>query len=240
MEKLAMLYEGKAKKIYDTDDKNVFWVEYKDDATAFNGIKKGTIVDKGVVNNKMSAMMFSYLAENGVDTHFVEILNDREQIVKRLQMIPLEIVVRNIVAGSLSKRVGKEEGYPLASPVFELYYKDDSLGDPMVNETHAMAMGWATMEQVDRMKEIALKVNELMIKIVGKAGIDLVDYKLEFGVADGKVLLGDEISPDTCRFWDKNTQEKLDKDRFRRDLGKVEEAYAEVYSRLKEAIENEG
>lgn len=240
MEKLAMLYEGKAKKIYDTDDKNVFWVEYKDDATAFNGIKKGTIVDKGVVNNKMSAMMFSYLEKNGIDTHFVEILNDREQIVKRLQMIPLEIVVRNIVAGSLSKRVGKEEGYPLASPVFELYYKDDSLGDPMVNETHAMAMGWATMEQVDRMKEIALKVNELMIKIVDKAGIDLVDYKLEFGVADGKVLLGDEISPDTCRFWDKNTQEKLDKDRFRRDLGKVEEAYAEVYSRLKEAIENEG
>lgn len=238
MEKLAMLYEGKAKKIYDTNDKNYFWVEYKDDATAFNGIKKGTIVDKGIVNNKMSAMMFSYLAKNGVQTHFVEILNDREQIVRRLQMIPLEIVVRNIVAGSLAKRVGKEEGYVLASPVFELYYKDDSLGDPMVNETHALALDWATMDQINAMKEIALKVNQLMTKIVDKAGIDLVDYKLEFGVCDGKVMLGDEISPDTCRFWDKATQEKLDKDRFRRDLGKVEEAYAEVYSRLKEAIAN--
>lgn len=238
MEKLAMLYEGKAKKIYDTNDKNYFWVEYKDDATAFNGIKKGTIVDKGIVNNKMSAMMFSYLAKNGVETHFVELLNDREQIVRRLQMIPLEIVVRNIVAGSLAKRVGKEEGYVLASPVFELYYKDDSLGDPMVNETHAIALGWATLDQINAMKEIALKVNRLMTEIVAKAGIDLVDYKLEFGVCDGKVMLGDEISPDTCRFWDKATQEKLDKDRFRRDLGKVEEAYAEVYSRLKEALAN--
>ncbi|RJE49241.1 MULTISPECIES: phosphoribosylaminoimidazolesuccinocarboxamide synthase [unclassified Dehalobacter] len=238
MEKLAMLYEGKAKKIYDTNDKNVFWVEYKDDATAFNGIKKGTIVDKGIINNKMSAMMFSYLQRNGVDTHFVELLNDREQIVRRLQMVPLEIVVRNIVAGSLVKKVGKEEGYPLASPVLELYYKDDALGDPMVNETHAIAMGWATIEQINKMKEIALKVNELMNKIVAKAGIDLVDYKLEFGLIDGKVMLGDEISPDTCRFWDKDTGEKLDKDRFRRDLGKIEEAYAEVYTRLKNAVEN--
>jgi len=238
MEKLAMLYEGKAKKIYDTNDKNVFWVEYKDDATAFNGIKKGTIVDKGIINNKMSAMMFSYLQRNGVDTHFVELLNDREQIVRRLQMVPLEIVVRNIVAGSLVKKVGKEEGYPLASPVLELYYKDDALGDPMVNETHAIAMGWATIEQINKMKEIALKVNELMTKIVAKAGIDLVDYKLEFGLIDGKVMLGDEISPDTCRFWDKDTGEKLDKDRFRRDLGKIEEAYAEVYTRLKNAVEN--
>lgn len=238
MEKREMLYEGKAKKLYHTDDKNYFWVEYKDDATAFNGIKKGTIVNKGIINNKMSAMMFSYLAQNGVDTHFVELLNDREQIVRRLEMIPLEIVVRNIVAGSLAKRVGKEEGYVLASPVFELYYKDDSLGDPMVNETHAIALGWATMDQITAMKEIALKVNQLMTLIVGKAGIDLVDYKLEFGLFDGKVMLGDEISPDTCRFWDKNTLEKLDKDRFRRDLGKVEEAYVEVYNRLKEAINN--
>lgn len=240
MEKLDMLYEGKAKKIYATDDKDYFWVEYKDDATAFNGIKKGTIVDKGVINNKMSAMMFQYLEQNGVNTHFVELLSDREQIVKRLQMIPLEIVVRNIVAGSLSKRVGKEEGYRLASPVFELYYKDDALGDPMVNETHAQALGWASLEQIEAMKALAFQVNELMTKIADKAGIDLVDYKLEFGVAGGKVLLGDEISPDTCRFWDKETQEKLDKDRFRRDLGKVEEAYAEVFSRLKEAVENEG
>lgn len=238
MKKLEMLYEGKAKKIFATDDHNVLWVEYKDDATAFNGIKKGTITDKGKINNQMSAMMFSYLQQNGVETHFVELLNEREQIVKRLQMVPLEIVVRNIVAGSLAKRVGKEEGYVLASPVFELYYKDDALGDPMVNETHALAMGWATGEQINTMKEIALKVNNLMTEIVAKAGIDLVDYKLEFGLQDGKVMLGDEISPDTCRFWDKGTQEKLDKDRFRRDLGKVEEAYAEVYNRLKEAIKN--
>ncbi|RNC29796.1 MAG: Phosphoribosylaminoimidazole-succinocarboxamide synthase [Candidatus Dichloromethanomonas elyunquensis] len=238
MEKLAMLYEGKAKKIYDTDNKKYFWVEYKDDATAFNGIKKGTIADKGIVNNKMSAMMFAYLAENGVNTHFVELINDREQVVRRLKMIPLEIVVRNIVAGSLSKRVGKEEGYVLDSPVFELYYKDDSLGDPMVNETHAIALGWATLDQIHDMKEIALKVNALLTEVIDRAGIDLVDYKLEFGVCDGKVMLGDEISPDTCRFWDKETQEKLDKDRFRRDLGKVEEAYAEVYRRIKEAIAN--
>lgn len=239
MEKLEMLYEGKAKKIYDTDDKNYFWVEYKDDATAFNGIKKGTIVDKGIINNKMSAMMFKFLQKNGIDTHFVELISDREQIVRRLEMIPLEIVVRNIVAGSLAKRVGKEEGYKLASPVLEIYYKDDSLGDPMVNETHAQAMGWASIEQVNAMKEIALKVNEAMTRVVARAGIDLVDYKLEFGICDGKVMLGDEISPDTCRFWDKQTREKLDKDRFRRDLGKIEEAYAEVYNRLKEAVEND-
>ncbi|UWG96186.1 phosphoribosylaminoimidazolesuccinocarboxamide synthase [Dehalobacter sp. DCM] len=238
MEKREMLYEGKAKKIYDTNDKNYFWVEYKDDATAFNGIKKGTIVDKGVINNKMSAMMFTYLEKNGVNTHFVELLSDREQIVKRLTMIPLEIVVRNIVAGSLCKKVGKEEGYILPSPIFELYYKDDALGDPMVNETHAIAMGWATLEQIKTMQEIALKVNTIMTNIVAAAGIDLVDYKLEFGMIDGKVMLGDEISPDTCRFWDKDTGEKLDKDRFRRDLGKIEEAYAEVYTRIQEAVQN--
>ena len=237
MKKLTMLYEGKAKKIFDTDDNNYFWVEYKDDATAFNGIKKGTILNKGVINNKMSAMLFTYLQQNGVDTHYVEFINDREQIVKRLEMIPLEIVVRNIVAGSLAKRVGQDEGYELASPVLEFYYKNDDLGDPMVNETHAQAMGWATMDQVENMKQIALKVNELLTRIVGKAGINLVDYKLEFGLSEGKVMLGDEISPDTCRFWDIKTKEKLDKDRFRRDLGKVEEAYIEVYTRLKEVVE---
>jgi len=238
MQKLGMLYEGKAKKVYATDDQNYLWIEYKDDATAFNGVKKGTIVDKGVINNKMSALLFSYLEKNGVATHFVKLLNDREQIVRSLQMIPLEIVVRNIVAGSLAKRVGKEEGYVLDVPVFELYYKDDALGDPMVNETHAEALGWATPEQIAAMKQIALQVNRLLTDLVGKAGIDLVDYKLEFGLYQGKVMLGDEISPDTCRFWDKATQEKLDKDRFRRDLGKIEEAYAEVYSRIKEAVEN--
>ncbi len=237
MKKLTMLYEGKAKKIFDTDDKDYFWVEYKDDATAFNGIKKGTIQDKGIINNKMSAMLFTYLQQNDVDTHYVELINDREQIVKRLEMIPLEIVVRNIVAGSLAKRVGQEEGYELASPVLELYYKNDDLGDPLVNETHALAMGWANMDQIESMKKIALRVNELLTHIVGKARIYLVDYKLEFGLSEGKVMLGDEISPDTCRFWDIDTKEKLDKDRFRRDLGKVEEAYVEVYTRLKEVVE---
>ena len=239
MEKLSMLYEGKAKKIFDTDDKNYYWVEYKDDATAFNGLKKGTILNKGIINNKMSAMMFSYLEQNGVETHFVELINDREQIVRRLTMIPLEIVVRNTVAGSLAKRVGQDEGYPLASPVLELYYKNDDLGDPMVNETHAQAMGWAKAEQVETMKEIALKTNKLLTKVVAQASIQLVDYKLEFGLSDGRVMLGDEISPDTCRFWDIDTNEKLDKDRFRRDLGKVEEAYAEVYTRLKEVVQND-
>lgn len=238
MEKLEMLYEGKAKKIYDTNDKDYLWVMYKDDATAFNGLKKGVIANKGIINNKMSALMFSYLEKNGVATHFVKLLSDREQIVRRLKMIPLEIVVRNIAAGSLAKRLGKEEGYPLASPVLELYYKDDSLGDPMVNETHAEAMGWATIEQVNKIKEAAVRINRLMTKVFAQAGIDLVDYKLEFGLHQGKILLGDEISPDTCRLWDKNTREKLDKDRFRRDLGKVEEAYAEVYGRIKEAVEN--
>jgi len=188
MKKLSMLYEGKAKKIFDTDDKSYFWVEYKDDATAFNGLKKGTILNKGIINNKMSAMMFTYLQQNNVDTHFVEILNDREQIVKRLKMIPLEIVVRNIVAGSLAKRVGEDEGYKLTSPVLEFYFKNDDLGDPMVNETHAQAMGWATMEQLESMKQMALKVNELLTQVVAKAGIQLVDYKLEFGLSEGTVM----------------------------------------------------
>lgn len=238
MEKLEMLYEGKAKKIYNTDDNNYLWVEYKDDATAFNGIKKGIIADKGIVNNKMSALMFSYLEKNSIETHFVKLLSDREQVVRRLKMIPLEIVVRNIVAGSLAKRLGREEGYPLASPVLELYYKNDSLGDPMVNETHAEVMGWAAVEQVNKIKETAVRINRFLTEIVAQAGLDLVDYKLEFGLYQGRILLGDEISPDTCRLWDKNTREKLDKDRFRRDLGRVEEAYAEVFSRIKEAVEN--
>ncbi|HHV65273.1 MAG TPA: phosphoribosylaminoimidazolesuccinocarboxamide synthase [Peptococcaceae bacterium] len=239
MEKLKLLYEGKAKKIYETAEQDIYLVEYKDDATAFNGLKKGTIVDKGIINNKMSAMMFTYLQKNGVANHFVEIISDREQIVRRLKMIPLEIVVRNIVAGSLAKRVGKEEGYALTSPVLELYYKNDSLGDPLVNDTHALALGWATADQLKTMKQMAIRVNELMIELAAKAGIDLVDFKLEFGLCDGQVFLGDEISPDTCRFWDKATGKKLDKDRFRRDLGQVEEAYSEVYKRLREVIASE-
>lgn len=238
MQKGALLYEGKAKKVFDTDNPEYYWVEYKDDATAFNGVKRGTIANKGIINNKMSAVMFEHLEKNGVDTHFVELINDREQVIKRLKMIPLEIVVRNIVAGSLAKRVGKDEGYRLASPVLELYYKNDALGDPMVNETHALALGWATAEDMRAMNGMALKVNAVMTEVADKAGIDLVDYKLEFGLCDGKVVLGDEISPDTCRFWDKLTQQKMDKDRFRRDLGQIEEAYIEVYQRFKEAVEN--
>ncbi len=236
MQKLEQLYEGKAKKVFNTDNSEYYWIQYKDDATAFNGEKKGQIADKGIINNRMSALFFQELEKAGVPTHFVELLNDREMIVRRLDMIPLEVVVRNIVAGSLSKRLGKEEGYELAQPVVELYYKDDALGDPFVNDSHARAMGWAAQNEIDEMVSLGLKINEVLLGIVAKAGIDLVDFKLEFGKCEGKVLLGDEISPDTCRFWDKATKEKLDKDRFRRDLGKVEEAYVEVYNRVKDVI----
>lgn len=236
MEKREMLYEGKAKKVFLTDDPAYYWVVYKDDATAFNGEKRGQIVDKGVVNNQLSALFFQAMEKAGIPTHFVKLLGEREMLVKRLEMIPLEVVVRNVVAGSLAKRVGAEEGYRLPQPVIELYYKDDALGDPLVNESHVAAMGWADAETVKTVQEMGVAVNRVLRDIMDKAGIDLIDFKLEFGVADGKVILGDEISPDTCRFWDKETQEKLDKDRFRRDLGKVEEAYLEVYRRVKEVL----
>lgn len=238
MEKLEMLYEGKAKKVFVTDQEGQYLVEYKDDATAFNGEKKGQIEDKGIINNKLSALFFNELEKVGVETHFIELLNDREMLVKKLKMLPLEVVVRNIVAGSLAKRLGAEEGLVLSRPVVELYYKDDALGDPFVNESHALAMGWATSEELTEVQTLGLKVNEVLQKILDQAGILLVDFKLEFGVTDGKILLGDEISPDTCRFWDKETQEKLDKDRFRRDLGKVEEAYVEVYRRVQGVLVN--
>lgn len=236
MEKLEMLYEGKAKKVYVTDQEGIYWVEYKDDATAFNGEKKGTIGDKGVVNNRLSALFFQALEKAGIPTHFVELLNDREMLVRKLQMIPLEVVVRNIAAGSLAKRLGVDEGLELSRPVVELYYKDDALGDPFVNESHSLAMGWAEAADLKEIQELGLRVNEELQRILDQAGIILVDFKLEFGKADGKVYLGDEISPDTCRFWDKETREKLDKDRFRRDLGKVEEAYEEVYRRVSEVL----
>lgn len=232
MEKREMLYEGKAKKVFVTDQADQYLVEYKDDATAFNGEKKGQIEDKGVINNKLSALLFKELEKVGVPTHFIELLNDREMLVKKLKMLPLEVVVRNITAGSLAKRLGSEEGIILSRPVVELYYKDDALGDPFVNESHALAMGWANAEELKEVQVLGLKINEVLQKIMDQAGILLVDFKLEFGVADGKILLGDEISPDTCRFWDKDTKEKLDKDRFRRDLGQVEEAYIEVYRRV--------
>lgn len=236
MEKRAMLYEGKAKKVFLTDDENYYLVDYKDDATAFNGEKKGQILDKGIVNNQLSALFFQEMEKAGIPTHFVKLLGEREMLVRRLKMIPLEVVMRNVVAGSLAKRVGTEEGYILPQPVVELYYKDDALGDPLVNESHIAAMGWADSKTVQTIQEMGLAVNKVLRGIMVKAGIDLIDFKLEFGIAGGKIYLGDEISPDTCRFWDKMTQEKLDKDRFRRDLGKVEEAYLEVYRRVKEAL----
>lgn len=237
MEKRKLKYEGKAKKVFLTDQEGYYWVQYKDDATAFNGEKRGQILDKGIVNNRLSAMFFIKLEKEGITNHFVELINDREQIVRSLEMLPLEVVVRNIVAGSLAKRVGVEEGYVLSEPVVELYYKDDALGDPMVNESHAVAMGWATADDVAEIQKMGLQVNKFLQRIMSAAGIELIDFKLEFGKYNGKIILGDEISPDTCRFWDKETHEKLDKDRFRRDLGKVEQAYLEVYRRVKEVIE---
>lgn len=232
MEKLEQLYEGKAKKVYRTDNPDYYWVEYKDDATAFNGLKKGTITNKGSLNNRISAYFFRMLAENGIDSHFVEEKSDREMIVKALKIILVEVVVRNIAAGSLAKRLGLEEGTPLQSTVVEYYYKSDELGDPLINDDHIQAINLATPEQMARIREIALKVNEVLRSHLAGRDIELVDFKLEFGLHKGELLLGDEISPDTCRFWDKHTREKLDKDRFRRDLGNVEEAYQEVYRRL--------
>lgn len=232
MEKGSMIYEGKAKKVYATSDPDLCIVSYKDDATAFNGLKKGTIVGKGVVNNRMSNFMFKMLEEKGIKTHFVEEINDRETIVKKVEIVPLEVIVRNKAAGSLSKRLGLPEGTPMKTTVLEFCYKDDDLGDPIVNEYHILAAELATKEEVDTIADMALKVNELMVEFFKSVNIDLIDFKLEFGRYKGEIVLADEISPDTCRFWDINTQEKLDKDRFRRDMGGVEEAYAEVMKRI--------
>ncbi len=232
MQKLEMIYEGKAKKVYRTDSPDLYWVEYKDDATAFNGQKKGTIDNKGVVNNKLSAVFFKMLEEKGIATHFVQLINDREMVVKAVEIIKVEVVVRNIVAGSLAKRVGLPEGTLLPKTVLEYYYKDDALGDPLINASHIAALNLATPEQMAIIKEISLQVNDILREFLAPANIDLIDFKLEFGVHHGQVLLADEISPDTCRFWDKTTGEKLDKDRFRRDMGGVEDAYQEVLKRL--------
>ncbi len=232
MEKGQLLYEGKAKKVYATDDQDYCIVSYKDDATAFNGLKKGTIVGKGVVNNRMSNYLFQMLEKEGVKTHFEKELNDRETLVKKVSIVPLEVIVRNKAAGSLAKRLGLEEGTPMKVPVLEFCYKNDELGDPMVNEYHILAAGFATKKEVDEIAAMALKVNELLCKFFLSVNIELIDFKLEFGRFHGEILLADEISPDTCRFWDVNTHEKLDKDRFRRDLGGVEEAYAEVMKRI--------
>lgn len=232
VQKLEQVYEGKAKKIFKTDDPNLAWAEYKDDATAFNGLKKGSIMGKGELNNKISAIFFELLAQNGVPNHFVELKSDREQVVKILDIILVEVVVRNIAAGSLAKRLGLEEGTPMKKTIVEWYYKDDDLGDPMINDYHIAELELATPEQLDYMAKTALKVNEIMLDYLKDKKVDLVDFKLEFGVHNNEVMLGDEISPDTCRFWDSETKEKLDKDRFRQDLGGVEDAYKEILKRL--------
>ena len=233
MKKCEQIYEGKAKKVFATDDPNLCIVDYKDDATAFNGQKKATIVGKGVVNNRMSNFMFQLLEKHGVKTHFVEELSDRETLVKKVSIVPLEVIIRNLSAGSFAKRYGVEEGIEFAQPTIEFSYKNDDLGDPLINDYHALALGLATQEEIDTIKAMAFKVNEVMKEYFKKLDVILVDFKLEFGkTADGEIVLADEISPDTCRFWDVHTHEKLDKDRFRRDLGGVEEAYAEMMKRI--------
>jgi phosphoribosylaminoimidazole-succinocarboxamide synthase len=232
MKKLEMLYEGKAKKVYKTEDEKKYIVEYKDDATAFNGLKKGTIGEKGIINNKMSALLFTVLEEKGVPTHFEEQLNDREMLVKAVKILPLEVIVRNVAAGSLAKRLGLEEGVEMRTTVLEFCYKNDALGDPMLNEDHIEAIALATKEQVALIRSYALQINQLLRKFFIEKGLKLIDFKLEFGIYGGKVILADEISPDTCRLWDAETNKKMDKDRFRRDLGEVEETYQEVLSRL--------
>lgn len=232
MMKLKQIYEGKAKKVFETDNPDYVIVDYKDDATAFNGIKKGTIVGKGVINNKVSNHLFKLLESKGVPTHFVEQISDRETIVKRVSIVPVEVIVRNIAAGSLSKRIGYPEGTKLNSTVLEYCYKNDELGDPMINDYHIAAMGLATKEEMRKIAEYSMKVNEILTDYLKDAGIELIDFKLEFGRFKGEIILADEISPDTCRFWDSKTGEKLDKDRFRRDLGQVEEAYQEILRRL--------
>ena len=230
------LYEGKAKQIYATDNEKVVLIKYKDDATAFDGQKKGTILNKGIVNNRVSNLLFKLLEKEGIETHLLEQLDDRNTLVKKLAIIPVEVVVRNVVAGSLSKRIGQEEGVELADTIIELYYKDDELHDPMINEYHARVLGWATTEQLQEMDRQALKINQLLKDFYDSIGIILVDFKLEFGLYEGQVILGDEISPDTCRLWDKVSLEKLDKDRFRRDMGKEAEAYQEVVRRIEAAL----
>ena len=229
---MNMLYEGKAKQVFETENPKEYLVHYKDDATAFNGEKKGTIHDKGVLNNKISSFFCELLTKEGVPNHFIIRLNDRDQLVKKLQILPLEVIVRNIVAGSLSKRLGIEEGTPCKRPILEFCYKNDDLGDPFVNEDQILALDWATEEQLALIRQYAMKVNDVLKAFLADKKVTLVDFKLEFGVHDGEVLLGDEISPDTCRFWDSETNEKLDKDRFRRDLGNVEDAYKEMLFRL--------
>ena len=233
MKKTELMYEGKAKKVFATDIDGLVIVSYKDDATAFNGLKKGTILGKGAINNRVTNYLMKMLSEKGIPTHFVEEINDRETVVKKVSIIPLEVIVRNIAAGSLSKRLGLDEGVKLSRPVLEFCYKDDALGDPMVNRYHILAMNYCTEQELDLISEYSLKINRILGDYLKDCNTELIDFKLEFGkTSDGEIVLADEISPDTCRFWDTVTGEKLDKDRFRRDLGGVEDAYQEILKRL--------
>ena len=232
MEKKELLYEGKAKKVYATEDPDVLIVDYKDDATAFNGLKKGTIVGKGAINNRMTNHIFKILETKGVPTHYIEELSDRETAVKKVEIVPLEVTIRNFSAGSFAKKMGMEEGIKFKQPTLEFSYKNDDLGDPFINRYYALALGLATEEEIDAIEKYAFIVNDVMREYFDSLGIELIDFKIEFGRYHGQIILADEVSPDTCRLWDKETHEKLDKDRFRRDLGNVEDAYQEVFRRL--------
>ena len=234
MKKLEQLYEGKAKRVFATEDPDVVIVDYKDDATAFNGIKKGTISGKGAINNQMTNLMFKMLEKEGIPTHLIEEISERETIVKKVSIVPLEVIIRNVAAGSFSKKLGVAEGTVLKCPTLEFSYKNDDLGDPFINDYYALALGLATEEEIATITKYAFKVNDFMVKFFKGLNIDLIDFKIEFGkTSDGTIILADEISPDTCRFWDSTTHEKLDKDRFRRDMGNVEEAYQEIMKRLR-------
>ncbi len=230
--KKELLYEGKAKKVYLTDNEDQLIVDYKDDATAFNGLKKGSIENKGVVNNRMTNLVFKMLEKKGIPTHLIEEISDRETIVKKVEIVPLEVIVRNVAAGSFSKRFGVEEGTALLSPTLEFCYKNDDLGDPMINDYQIYALGLATREEIAQISDMTFKINEALCEFFKELNIKLIDFKIEFGRYHGQIILADEISPDTCRLWDAETNEKLDKDRFRRDMGNVEGAYAEVFKRL--------
>lgn len=233
MKQLEMLYEGKAKQVYATDQEDKVIIHYKDAATAFNNIKKATIENKGVLNNHISTIVFHKLQQEGIPTHYIETLSERDQLCLRVSIIPLEVIVRNVIAGSMAKRLGIEEGTPSKNTIYEICYKDDSLGDPLINDHHAVALGAATYEELAEIYSLTEKINKVLIDMFAQVNIRLVDFKIEFGkTADGKIVLADEISPDTCRLWDATTGEKLDKDRFRRDMGKVIEAYEEIDSRL--------
>jgi len=233
MEKLTMIYEGKAKQLYTCERDDALIIHYKDDATAFNGVKKAQIEHKGMLNNAISTIIFNKLHEEGIPTHYIETLNDRDQLCKKVHIIPLEVIVRNLIAGSMAKRLDIPEGTPAPRPIYELCFKNDELGDPLINEDHALALNAASEEELATLKKLTLDINQVLIRLFDQIGIILVDFKIEFGkTLDGQIVLADEISPDTCRFWDKETRKKLDKDRFRRDLGNVEDAYQEILNRL--------